>query len=675
VLSLVVNAKGVPQDITVTQGLGHGLDEAATAAVKHWRFDPGSAEGKVVPVEFTVEVKFSLHGDTNGPAFPGPVALEDANKLFNLADDARLAHDCATAIRLANRVIELDPQHWGAWNELGLCYLNANDLSAAENAFKRQIEVTPGHYFAYNNLGRVYLDRREYDKALVEFRKQLELTPHAQLTLGNVALVLRDQRKYQEAIVAYQQAIEVSPNNSTYHAGLLDCYLALGMQDEAAKTADKTAALTTSGAGWNGLAWTLAEHNSQLDRAQRYAKLAIASESANLMTVTLDPLTPDVYARVRSLVASWDTLGWILFLRGDNSSAEKYLLAAWNSSQDPTVGDHLAQAYEKLGHSDDALKYSALTIAALPAMELPQNSDFDAASNSRERIDRLTSSEVARKLLRDTARTYSQQNSVTIPNQSKQSGKAQFAILQAQEGNKLEARLVIGDPPLQSFASAVATQTPRVPVPGDEGIDVARWGILTCPRPDAECTLKIATASEATYAELRSRIDSLAIVATSSTNSYSSDSLGFALNLPDDWSKTSEQAATGAQPAMVTFTKKGTLCSLVVARRHLEATEDTFNKLIESGLEKNESFHLLSSGRVVRDGVGGARTVANFDEDKVEYHMIIETFTAGDLHYQLLASAPLDDYDRYSAELDKLLGAVRFPALHVDAKDLKPLPK
>jgi len=106
-------------------------------------------------------------------------------------------------------------------------------------------------------------------------------------------------------------------------------------------------------------------------------------------------------------------------------------------------------------------------------------------------------------------------------------------------------------------------------------------------------------------------------------------------------------------------------------RYHLQATEDTFNKLAESGLrDVLDDMHERSTARVVRDGLTGVRTVINYKYNKVEWHAIIETFTAGDIHYQLVAEAPLDDFQRSSAELDKLFASVRFPQLHVTAKDL-----
>ena len=77
VLWLVVSAEGIPERIKVQRALGMGLDEEAIRAVKQWRFEPATKDGKPVPVMINVEVNFTLylspHPDSasHPPRFPG----------------------------------------------------------------------------------------------------------------------------------------------------------------------------------------------------------------------------------------------------------------------------------------------------------------------------------------------------------------------------------------------------------------------------------------------------------------------------------------------------------------------------------------------------------------------------------------------------------------------------
>lgn len=61
-MSVVVLENGEVGDVTVTQSLDeeHGLDRQAVDAARQWRFDPGTKDGKPVPVEVEIEMRFTL---------------------------------------------------------------------------------------------------------------------------------------------------------------------------------------------------------------------------------------------------------------------------------------------------------------------------------------------------------------------------------------------------------------------------------------------------------------------------------------------------------------------------------------------------------------------------------------------------------------------------------------
>jgi TonB family protein len=59
-LECVVNADGTVGDVEVTKSLDAGLDQEAIKAVKKWRFEPGTKDGKPVPVQVALEMTFTL---------------------------------------------------------------------------------------------------------------------------------------------------------------------------------------------------------------------------------------------------------------------------------------------------------------------------------------------------------------------------------------------------------------------------------------------------------------------------------------------------------------------------------------------------------------------------------------------------------------------------------------
>ena len=59
-VSLIVGTDGKPRDVTVSCSSAPDLNENALDAVKSWKFEPGTAHGKPVMVEISVEVQFHL---------------------------------------------------------------------------------------------------------------------------------------------------------------------------------------------------------------------------------------------------------------------------------------------------------------------------------------------------------------------------------------------------------------------------------------------------------------------------------------------------------------------------------------------------------------------------------------------------------------------------------------
>jgi protein TonB len=60
ILQTVIDESGRVINVTVVQGLGFGLQQAAVDAVSKWRFQPATMNGRAVKVFFNLTVQFSL---------------------------------------------------------------------------------------------------------------------------------------------------------------------------------------------------------------------------------------------------------------------------------------------------------------------------------------------------------------------------------------------------------------------------------------------------------------------------------------------------------------------------------------------------------------------------------------------------------------------------------------
>lgn len=64
VLRGIVRADGTIRSVEVMRSLERTLDEAALRAVRQWRFRPAMYLGKPIDVQYTVTVRFRLHGSS-----------------------------------------------------------------------------------------------------------------------------------------------------------------------------------------------------------------------------------------------------------------------------------------------------------------------------------------------------------------------------------------------------------------------------------------------------------------------------------------------------------------------------------------------------------------------------------------------------------------------------------
>jgi TonB family protein len=61
VVAMIVTQEGRVRDVKIAKSLDAGLDKQALAAVRTWKFEPATKDGKPVAVHLNVDVSFSLY--------------------------------------------------------------------------------------------------------------------------------------------------------------------------------------------------------------------------------------------------------------------------------------------------------------------------------------------------------------------------------------------------------------------------------------------------------------------------------------------------------------------------------------------------------------------------------------------------------------------------------------
>lgn len=114
------------------------------------------------------------------------------------------------AIKYFNKSLALNPKNHLAWNALGLAQSMKANFEASIQAFQKALEANPQFTEAHNNLGTIYFELKQYDKAEAEYRKAL-LDPNytsKELPYYNLARLYFVQDRLDEAYENIQKAIQ-----------------------------------------------------------------------------------------------------------------------------------------------------------------------------------------------------------------------------------------------------------------------------------------------------------------------------------------------------------------------------------------------------------------------------------------------------------------------------------
>ena len=131
---------------------------------------------------------------------------------FSLAIQNHSKNKIEDAQELYNQVLELNPNHLDAHNNIGIILQNAGQYQKAIKCFEKAIEIDPNYKNAYNNLGSAFKDLQEYQKAIKYFEKAIEIDPNYLDAYNNLGGVHGNLEEYQKAIKCFEKVIEIDPN-------------------------------------------------------------------------------------------------------------------------------------------------------------------------------------------------------------------------------------------------------------------------------------------------------------------------------------------------------------------------------------------------------------------------------------------------------------------------------
>src|SRR5262249_52368972 len=99
--------------------------------------------------------------------------------------------------------------------------LAASSLTEAADAFRTVLELEPNHVDAQNNLGVVLQELGARDEAIECFRRTIALQADYPKARSNLAHLLRERGRFKEAMQEYRQVLALQPDDAKAHSDLI----------------------------------------------------------------------------------------------------------------------------------------------------------------------------------------------------------------------------------------------------------------------------------------------------------------------------------------------------------------------------------------------------------------------------------------------------------------------
>ena len=327
--------------------------------------------------------------------------LKDAALRLSAAYGVLNRFDDATAV--LQEQAKLAPEDPRIQAALGITFRQAKRYDEARQAFQKAAQLAPDNLVIVDQLVELDLLDKRFDAAMQTVRRQFEKNPDAAAAHYLQGKILAADGKWDAAESEFQKALQLDPNFSAVYDLLVQTYIAakklpqaiIQLQSELSKNPNNASALMT-------LALVYEKMQNYAKARDAYEKLLSINPNfvtalnnlAYLYTEQLNNLDKayELARKARDLqsqdAAVGDTLGWVLYKRGDYRQALTILQeSAEKAADNPEIQFHLGMTAYMMGQTDMAK--AALRKAA------SSDKEFPGKEESKRRLASLDSGKAA----------------------------------------------------------------------------------------------------------------------------------------------------------------------------------------------------------------------------------------------------------------------------------------
>jgi transglutaminase-like putative cysteine protease/tetratricopeptide (TPR) repeat protein len=276
--------------------------------------------------------------------------------ILNQLETAYQQHDARAVEALVKKLREMNPKAQRLMGWEAAVAIQHNKLDEAIEDDRKELALYPDEYDRYGAI--VWIELRKNDKGAAEgaLRDWAKANPVDPQPLLELSQLLTSDGKPKDAVDAAKDAVTRAPEGTGKHEIALlllgNSQMQAGMTEQGRGTLSELLKTTDDPGVMNDAAYELADAGQELQLDEEKEKTAIERLTAETKSWTLDESPTVLQQKTSQLLASWDTMGWILYKEGRPKEALSYLEAARMGRPEPTVIGHLTKVRAALAQTD-----------------------------------------------------------------------------------------------------------------------------------------------------------------------------------------------------------------------------------------------------------------------------------------------------------------------------------
>jgi len=329
------------------------------------------------------------------------------------------------------------------------------------------------------------------EEAIPQLEKIMADQPNNAVAARTLADAYARTGRAKDGAALLEKSVEKQPGNAWLRTSLGEVYLKVPDLDKATEQFKKAIDVNPDPMVLNQVAYALGDNKVKLKEAESYSEQAVQQLSEESTHIHAENTEKDDFVLMGKLAMNWDTLGWIKFQAGDIESAESYIAASWQLVQNPEVGEHLVEIYEKLGKLEKAAAVCRMSQAAF-GHEQAQKKLADEMKRLKPHLPAKSGG--------DGSLALSDMRTLHVTFQTKLADNSRWmhiVIVLTSGGKQAEIAYVSGAEELQKANGVLAAVKYPQTFPDSTPVRVVRKAVFSCSVYSKDCAIVLMPAPDA----------------------------------------------------------------------------------------------------------------------------------------------------------------------------------